>query len=279
MTEATGRPVGQMDEPDSGIDAFEAHAGPERTRRRELLRRAGVYLVTEESLSLGRRSEDVAEAALANGVRVIQVREKEGTARRALEIAIALRRLTRDAGALLIVNDRVDIALAAEADGVHLGQGDLPIAAARRLMGEDALIGLSITETLQLGLPDAVTADCLGVGAIFPTGSKPDASWTGLGLLGTARATVERQGIAQAGATVRRSAPPPIVAIGGITLENAGRAVLAGADVVAVISAITRAPDPGRATAELMKVVREAGVERASRAVRAAHDESFGATR
>ena len=97
----------------------------ERARRRELLRRAGVYLVTEESLSAGRRSEEIVEAALEAGVRVVQVREKESSARRALQIAKAVRRLTRRFDALLIVNDRIDIALAADADGVHLGQEDL----------------------------------------------------------------------------------------------------------------------------------------------------------
>ena len=220
--------------------------GPERARRRELLRRAGVYLVTEESLSAGRRSEEIVEAALGAGVRVVQVREKEGSARRALEIALAVRQLTRRFGALLIVNDRIDIALAAEADGVHLGQEDLPLADARRLLGEAALIGLSITEAAQLTAPDAAMADCLGVGAVFPTGSKSDATLTGLALLAAAR-------------TATAATRVPIVAIGGITAENAGRAVLAGADVVAVIGAIAAAPDPGRAAAALLEAVRVAG--------------------
>ena len=216
----------------------------ERARRREVLRKAGVYLVTEESLSVGRRSEEIAEAALAAGVRVVQVREKDGTARRALEIALALRRMTRRFGALLIVNDRIDIALAADADGVHLGQEDIPMAAARRQLGEAALIGLSITAAGQLAAPDAALADCLGVGSIYATSSKSDATLTGLALLGAARAA--------GGGRV------PIVAIGGITVGNAGRAVLAGADVVAVIGAITAASDPGRAAKSLLEEVRVA---------------------
>jgi thiamine-phosphate pyrophosphorylase len=217
----------------------------ERARRSELLRRAGVYLVTEESLSAGRRSEEIVEAALEAGVRVIQVREKDASARRALEIARAVRRLTLRHDALLIVNDRIDIAIAAEADGVHLGQEDLPFADARGLLGDAALIGLSITDVAQLATPDAALADYLGVGAIFPTGSKADATLTGLALLGAARASTVAS---------RR----PIVAIGGITVENAGRTVLAGADVVAVISAITAAPDPGRAAARLVEAVQAA---------------------
>ena len=221
----------------------------ERARRRELLRRAGVYLVTEESLSAGRRSEEIVEAALEAGVRVVQVREKEGSARRALQIAQAVRRLTRRFDALLIVNDRIDIALAADADGVHLGQEDLSIVDARRLLGEAALIGLSITQIAQLAASDAALADCLGVGAVFPTGSKSDATLTGLALLAAAR-------------TATAATKTPIVAIGGITAENAGRAVLAGADVVAVISAIAAALDPGRATAALLEAVQAVGSPR-----------------
>jgi thiamine-phosphate diphosphorylase len=241
------------------IDPIEGGTGggSERARRREFLRRAGVYLVTEEALSGGRRSEEIVEAALANGVRVIQVREKGGSARRVLEIAIAVRRLTRRCDALLIVNDRIDIALAAEADGVHLGQADLPVADARRLLGEAALIGLSITEAAQLGAPDAALADCLGVGAIFPTGSKSDATPAGLALLETAR-TASETSAALAPARGR----VPIVAIGGINAENAGAAIRAGADLVAVISAITAAPDPGRAAAALLEAVRAAAAPR-----------------
>jgi len=231
----------------------------ERARRRELLRRAGVYLVTEEALSAGRRSEEIVEAALEAGVRVVQVREKEGSARRALQIAQAVRRLTRRFDALLIVNDRIDIALAADADGVHLGQEDLSIAEARRLLGEAALIGLSITQLAQLAAPDAALADCLGVGAVFPTGSKSDATLTGLALLSAARTAAN----ASSGAPGRTPAGRvPIVAIGGITAENACRAVLAGADVVAVISAIAAAPDPGRAAAALLGAVQAAGSPR-----------------
>lgn len=237
----------------SGVRTDRTGGGSERVRRRELLRDAGVYLVTEESLSAGRRSEEIVEAALAAGVRAVQVREKDGTARRALEIALAVRRLTRRYGALLIVNDRMDIALAAGADGVHLGQEDIPVDDARRLLGEEALIGLSITDSSQLATPDAATADYLGVGAIFPTGSKSDATLTGLALLASARAIAEET-------------RTPIVAIGGITVQNAGRAVAAGADVVAVISAITAAGDPGGAASSLLEAVRAARSVAAARA-------------
>jgi thiamine-phosphate pyrophosphorylase len=231
-------------------------ATAERARRRDLLLDAGVYLVTEESLSAGRRSEEIVEAALASGVRVVQVREKAGSARRALEIAMAVREMTRRFDALLIVNDRIDIALASDADGVHLGQTDIPIAEARRLLGEAALIGLSIMEAGQLAALDAVEADCLGVGAIFPTASKSDAALTGLQLLATVR-------------NARAASGVPIVAIGGINAGNAGAAIAAGADVVAVITAITAAADPGRAVTELFEAVR------AAQAARVAPNERF----
>jgi len=198
-----------------------------------------VYLVTEEALSAVRRSEEVAEVALRAGVRVVQVREKEGSARRALDVAVNLRELTRRYGALLLVNDRIDIALAVGADGVHVGQEDLPVELARQLLGSDALVGLSITDSDQLAEGDAVEADYLGVGAIFPTGSKGDATTTGLAVLTAARAATQ----------------VPIVAIGGIDAGNAGLAIAAGADSVAVISAIAKAPDPARAVEALAAVV------------------------
>ena len=254
-TEARSRPI------DGGGGTIDG-GGPtegarERARRREILRGAGVYLVTEESLSADRRSEEIVEAALANGVRAVQVREKGGSARRALEIALAVRRLPRRPDALLIGNARNDNALAAQADGVHLGQEDVPVAEARRLLGEALLIGLSITDAAQLAAPDAATVDYLGVGAIYPTGSKSDATPTGLRLLETARLAADARAMrAPAGGRA------PLVGIGGITAQNAGRAVLAGADVVAVISAITLAPDPGRATAVLLEAVRAAAARR-----------------
>jgi thiamine-phosphate pyrophosphorylase len=210
-----------------------------RLARRERLSTAGVYLVTEEVLSQGRTSIEVAEAALGAGIGAIQVREKETTARRALEIALALRALTRERGALLLVNDRLDLALAAGADGVHLGQDDVPVSTARALLGPQALIGLSMTHPDQLDAPDAAQADYLGVGAVFPTSSKADAEETGLELLAAARARSE----------------VPIVAIGGITVENAPAAIRAGAHVVAVISAVCGATDPAAAARQLLEAV------------------------
>jgi thiamine-phosphate pyrophosphorylase len=172
-------------------------------------------------------------------VRVVQVREKEGSARRALEVALNLRELTRRYGALMLVNDRIDIAIAAGADGVHVGQEDLPVELARRLLGDDALVGLSITGADQLAARDAAEADYLGVGAVFPTGSKGDATLSGLPLLAAARAATQA----------------PVVAIGGIDAGNAGLAIVAGADGVAVISAVAAAADPAAAVEALSAAV------------------------
>lgn len=222
----------------------------ERLHRRELLRHSPVYLVTEEAFSAGRSSVEIAEAALRAGVRVIQARDKEGSARRAFEIARALRESTRRYGALLLVNDRIDVALAVGADGVHAGQEDLPVETARELLGPDALIGLSITEALQLEAPDARAADYLGVGAVFPSDTKSDAAFTGLDLL--------RQAAGLGAATGM-----PIVAIGGIKAGNAAEAIRAGADSLAVITAITKSPDPEAAAAELLRAAREAKAAKA----------------
>lgn len=247
MTEPTGDRAAAHDG-GAGTDAAR-HPGPEpsaeRTRRLDILRRSPVYLVTEESLSAGRTSEQIATAALEAGVRVLQIREKEGSARRALEIAMNLRALTRRFEALLLINDRMDIALACDADGVHVGQEDMPISTARRLLGPDAIVGLSITAAAELEADDARAADYLGVGAIFPTGSKADATITGLRLLAAARAATTA----------------PIVAIGGINAANAAQAIRAGADSVAVITAITAAPEPGFAAAALWAAAAAAGVE------------------
>ena len=215
-----------------------------RLRRREQLRAAGVYLVTEAALSGARTSQEIAVATLDAGVRAIQIREKEGTARRALEIALALRGVTRERRALLLVNDRLDLAVAAEADGVHLGQDDLPVATARMLLGPDALIGLSITDPAQLEAADVRGADYLGVGAVFPTNSKSDARYTGLELLAAARAAVDL----------------PIVAIGGITVENARGLAAAGADFLAVSAGVWSHADGPEGAVKALNAEIAAGV-------------------
>lgn len=202
------------------------------------------YLVTQQDLSAGRSTTEIVAAALAGGIDVVQVREKDRGVRRQLEIARELREPTAAAGVGLIVNDRVDVAMAANADGVHLGDGDFPVEDARELLGEDAIIGRSVSTPEDARAAEAAGADYLGVGSIYTTGSKdvPD----------------EEHDIGpEAVAAIDEAVEIPFVGIGGITPANAPEVVAAGADGVAVITAITQAEDPQAATRELGNAVRE----------------------
>ncbi len=179
--------------------------------------------------SRGRDICTVARAVLDGGATVIQLRDKTASTARLLEAGRVLRELTRAHHALLIINDRVDLALALEADGVHLGQDDLPARQARRLLGPERILGLSAGNLAEASSAIAAGADYLGVGPIFGTQSKADAGPSiGTHLLSTlaARHTL------------------PLVAIGGITAENAAIAIQAGATGIAVISAVANAADP-----------------------------------
>jgi thiamine-phosphate pyrophosphorylase len=179
----------------------------------------------------------VVRAALRGGAPAIQLRMKDAPAREMAEVARALAAETRAAGALLFVNDRVDVALAAGADGAHVGQDDLPAAAARRIAPPGFLVGVS-AETAELALrAQAEGADYVGVGPVYATGSKADAG-DAVG--------VER--IAQVAAAVRI----PVVGIGGITIANAPAVLRAGAAGVAVISAVMRTENPEAAVCALL---------------------------
>jgi thiamine-phosphate pyrophosphorylase len=204
------------------------------------------YLVTQESLSEGRSTTEIVEAAIEGGVDAIQLREKDTDARTRYELGRELRELTAEAGIDLIVNDRVDIANAIDADGVHLGQSDLPVSVAREQLGDDAIIGASVSTVSEARLAAITGADYLGVGAIYGTTSKPEAPTADDGL-----GVDELSKIVE---TVRI----PVVAIGGITPDNAAAAIQAGATSVAVISAITAADDPAAATRELRAAVDDA---------------------
>jgi thiamine-phosphate pyrophosphorylase len=203
------------------------------------------YLVTQESLSGGRSTEEIAEAAIAGGVDVVQVREKGAGAREQVRIARALREPTRAAGVVLIVNDRVDVARAADADGVHLGDDDLPVADAREQLGADAVIGRSVSTVEGARAAAEAGADYLGVGAIYATDSKAD--------IDDEEYDIGLDPVREIDAAVDL----PFVGIGGVTPENAPEVVAAGADGVAVISAITAAEAPERATRKLAEAVAE----------------------
>ncbi|WP_430506546.1 thiamine phosphate synthase [Haloparvum sp. PAK95] len=203
------------------------------------------YLVTQQSISAGRDTEDVVEAALDGGVDAVQLREKDLDARTRYHMGKRLRELTTEADAALIVNDRIDLAAAVDADGVHLGQSDLPVEVAREQLGDDAIVGCSTSTVREAEIAEAAGADYLGVGAVYGTSSKDvDAAKDGIG-------TDRIRAIAEA-------VDVPVIGIGGIDPSNAAPVVEAGATGVAVISAITAAEDPEAAAAKLSEVVSRA---------------------
>jgi thiamine-phosphate pyrophosphorylase len=203
------------------------------------------YLVTQSSRSAGRETPAVVSAALAGGVDVVQLREKGTDARRRYRLGRRLRELTEDAGVPLVVNDRIDLAAAVDADGVHLGQSDLPIEVARDRLGPDAIVGCSASTVEEATAAEAAGADYLGVGAVYGTDSKDVAdAKDGIG--------PERVG------AVADAVDVPVFGIGGIDAANAAPVVTAGAAGVAVISAITAADDPHTAAETLGEVVADA---------------------
>ena len=211
----------------------------------------GVYLVTEAGLAGDRTTIDVVRDAVVGGVDVVQLREKTASARERHDLGRNLRALTREAGVDLIVNDRVDIARAIAADGVHLGDDDLPVSVAREQLGEDVVIGRSVSTVAGAEAAERAGADYLGVGAVYRTGTKDtDPEQTAIGL-DRVRA-------------VREAVDLPFVGIGGVGVDNAADVVAAGADGVAVVSGIMGAQDPTEATRALGEAV-AAGRERGAR--------------
>ncbi len=203
-----------------------------------------LYLVTDRILAAGRPLEQIVRQGVSGGVSLIQLREKDVAARTFLEEAFMLRRATSELGIPLIINDRLDIALACSADGVHLGQEDIPCALARRICGTNMLIGVSVSNEGEALEAEADGADYLGVGPIFATSTKPDAL-PPIGL--------------DALRGIRRAVRIPLVGIGGISAANAGEVIRAGADGVAVVSALIAAPDPKVAAHRLRSAIEEGG--------------------
>jgi thiamine-phosphate pyrophosphorylase len=200
----------------------------------------GLYLVTDRGLARGRPIAWVVEAAVRGGVAAVQLREKSCPTRDFVQLGRELKKLLAPLQVPLIVNDRVDIALAIGADGVHIGQQDMDFESARRLLGPGAIIGLSIETIEQARAAAPLDAGYLGVGPVFATATKTDAApWLGLAAL----------------AQVRAISRHVIVAIGGIGVENVGQVIHSGADGVAVVSAICAADDPERAARELRQSI------------------------
>ena len=188
----------------------------------------GLYIITDEMLAPGSTHVRIAGDSLAGGARVIQLRDKNRSGASLFTIAKEIRSLCSEYDATFIVNDRLDIALASGADGVHLGQDDIPLTAARALAPRPFIIGISVGTVEEAVRAEEGGADYLGVGPVFPTGTKSDAG-PALG------ADLVRQ--------IREKTTIPIIAIGGITFSNAGDVIAAGADGIAVISAVICSPD------------------------------------
>ncbi len=199
-----------------------------------------VYVITDARHARGRSHREIAEAAIRGGATAVQLRMKEEPARVVLEVARAIGPLCRAAGIAFIVNDRLDVAMLAGADGVHVGQDDLPPTDARAFMGPRALIGVSTATVEEAIAAERAGADYLGVGAVYGTATKSDAGAP----VGLARVTEVRQAVRL-----------PLVGIGGITAENAAAVIRAGAQGVAVITAVTLAEDMADAVRRLREAV------------------------
>ncbi|HME96145.1 MAG TPA: thiamine phosphate synthase [Candidatus Udaeobacter sp.] len=196
-----------------------------------------LYVILDRSVAGSRSLDDLLDLVLAGGGRLVQLREKTMPAVEMLPVARRLARRCREAGALFIVNDRADIAVAADAHGVHVGQDDMPAREARALLRPGMVLGVSTHDEDQAGAAVTAGADYVAVGSIFPTTSRVDFQLVGTDLI----------------RRVRSEVPVPLVAIGGITADNAAEVIRAGADGVAVISAICANRNPEAATRTLLE--------------------------
>ena len=200
-----------------------------------------LIVITDRTIAAPRAVLDVVRASLAAGAPAVQLRDKDATARELFEQATALRALTREFGALLFVNDRLDVARAAGADGVHLGPDDMPVAAARRAAEPPFLIGWSTDDPAAAVQAETDGADYIGCGAVFGTTSKP--------------VDGERIGIERLERVVQ-AVKIPVVAIGGIDISNVTQLAQTRVAGIAVIGAVMKAADPAHATRELLNFLR-----------------------
>lgn len=200
-----------------------------------------LYLVTDRPLSLGRDIEEIVREAVEGGVTMVQLREKECPTGEFVALAKRLKALLAPLGVPLIINDRVDVALAVDADGVHIGQSDMPYEVARRLLGKEKIIGLSVENFSDLEVANTLDVDYVGISPVYGTPTKSDTAEP-FGLEGLRRAVA--------------MSVHPTVAIGGMNAQTIGEVIAAGADGVAVVSAICSAPSPRKATEELLGVIK-----------------------
>ncbi len=206
----------------------------------------GLYVVTDLGLSRGRSHEEVARLAVEGGANVVQLRDKGATTRELYQTGLRIRDILAGTGATFIVNDRVDVALAVDADGVHLGQDDMPTAEARRLMGPEKIVGVSLDHPGQAAQAVLDGATYVAIGPVYEArGTKPDAgSPVGPGAVRDLRSQTDA----------------PIVAIGGIKANHIGELTEAGADGMAVVSAVVSADDIVAAAREIRRLIAEARV-------------------
>ena len=221
----------------------------------------GLIVITDVALAAPRGVRGVVAAALAAGAPAVQLREKTLQPRDVLPLASRLRAETRAADALFLVNDRIDIALAVQADGVHLGPDDMPVAAARRIAPPGFVIGCSAATPARARAAIAAGADYIGCGPVFPTSTKEDAA-----------SPVGVAGLAAVVGAVRN----PVVAIGGITAPRTPDVLRTGATGCAVVAAVMAAPDPGGAVRELLHLRRRAERSRSPQRAPRASDGSDG---
>jgi thiamine-phosphate pyrophosphorylase len=203
---------------------------------------SGLYVITDAALRPDRSHVDIVRAVLAGGARIVQLRDRSSPLSTVVAQGREIRRLTREAGALFIVNDRVDVALACDADGVHLGLDDIRPEEARLLLSADGIIGVSVNSIEEAQAAESAGADYIGVGAIFGTATKSDAG---------APIGLERL------REIKRATTLPVVAIGGISLKNLRSVAEAGADAAAVVSAVVCAEDMVEATRNLLNEFHE----------------------
>ncbi|MBI3997815.1 MAG: thiamine phosphate synthase [Armatimonadetes bacterium] len=205
-----------------------------------------LYVLTDRVLS-GRSHEEQAAEAIRGGATAIQLREKTFSTRQMVEVGTRLAELCRRSGVVVMVNDRADVAVACAADGVHVGEDDLPVAAARRIVGAGKVVGASADTVEAAVRAEREGADYLGVGSLFATATKPDAGAPiGLGAL----------------RDIVRAVRIPVVGIGGITPDNAPDVIRAGAAGVAVISAVVGQPDIAAAARRLRERIDAARARR-----------------
>jgi thiamine-phosphate pyrophosphorylase len=208
-------------------------------RQTKAKRLTGLYVIIDVE-SLERRSPlDAAGAVVKGGAKIIQLRDKKGSRRIFLQTALELKKLCQQNDVLFIVNDSLEVALAAEADGLHVGEDDLPVAEARRLLPVDKILGASARTVEEAKAAQAAGADYLGVGAIYATPTKVGAAVVGPGRL----------------EEIKKEVNLPLVAIGGINEGNINDVMKAGADAAAVISAVMGAADIEKATRQLMNII------------------------